>query len=229
MMIKGLFGAVLAALAGFAVGLALIAATAPVLAQAYQPSFNCEAMHHSCLRQAEKQNPGDDPCSAYSRCQSAKMCEQARCICNRSGGSEDPAPDRGGDGHVQPRDQPAWPQFLRPLRQGPARTGTTSSMQNPTRRRTATRQPRPSRSRACRPFRCRRISSRDSVRRIWRADRRPQPGECGGRTVRGSFLGCPGKTAVNRPIRSRNSDGRSAVNTTDGTQKPYNLWGNVIL
>ena len=90
-MIKGLFGAVLAALAGFAVGLMLLAATAPAHAQAYQPNFNCESIHRSCLSQADKVNPGKDPCSAYSRCQSKKMCEQSRCICLRSGGSEDPA------------------------------------------------------------------------------------------------------------------------------------------
>ncbi len=90
-MIKGILGAALAALAGFALGLALMAAAAPAQAQVIQPNLDCESIYFSCQKNAEKMTPGDDPCSAYSRCQSRQMCEQGRCICHRTGGSGDPA------------------------------------------------------------------------------------------------------------------------------------------
>ena len=90
-MTKGILRAVLAALAGFGFGLLLIAVAGPVQAQAFQPNLDCEAINLRCQQQADKVNPGDDPCSAYSRCQSLKMCEQGRCMCHRTGGSSDPA------------------------------------------------------------------------------------------------------------------------------------------
>ena len=56
-MIKGILGAALAALAGFVLGLALVAAGGPAKAQGYQSSFNCEALHRCCMQQLETQNP----------------------------------------------------------------------------------------------------------------------------------------------------------------------------
>jgi hypothetical protein len=61
------------------------------VAQSPQTMFDCELQHRECERRAEKQNPGDDPCSAYSRCQSIKICEASRCVCQRTHGSTDPA------------------------------------------------------------------------------------------------------------------------------------------
>jgi len=90
-MIKGLFSVALAALAGFGLGLALIAVAGPAASQSHQSNTDCEISFRLCERDVEEQNPGSDPCSAYSRCQSAKMCGASRCICLRTHGSEDPA------------------------------------------------------------------------------------------------------------------------------------------
>jgi hypothetical protein len=60
-------------------------------AQSPQSMFDCERRFRECEMRAERQSPGDDPCSAYSRCQAAKMCEASRCVCLRTHGSEDPA------------------------------------------------------------------------------------------------------------------------------------------
>ena len=60
-------------------------------AHAYQLNRDCEIQYRTCTRDAERNNPGKDPCSQYSRCQQAKQCEAARCVCNRTGGSADPA------------------------------------------------------------------------------------------------------------------------------------------
>jgi hypothetical protein len=53
--------------------------------------FNCELQNRECERRAERQHPGTDPCSAYSRCRAKKMCEASRCVCLRTHGSADPA------------------------------------------------------------------------------------------------------------------------------------------
>ncbi|MBN2429225.1 MAG: hypothetical protein JXK94_12890 [Deltaproteobacteria bacterium] len=67
----------------------LLAATAN--AQSPQNMFDCERQYRECEMQVRKQNPGNDPCAAYSRCQSAKMCEASRCVCMRTNGNPDPA------------------------------------------------------------------------------------------------------------------------------------------
>ncbi len=65
--------------------------TSAAFAQSLQSMFDCERQYRECEMRARRQNPGNDPCSAYSRCQSAKMCEASRCVCKRTHGSADPA------------------------------------------------------------------------------------------------------------------------------------------
>lgn len=85
-------GAVVMFALGLGLGVALLmAAASPARAQVFQPNLDCEAIHLRCRQQADSVTPGNDPCSAYSRCQSRQMCEYGRCICHRTGGSGDPA------------------------------------------------------------------------------------------------------------------------------------------
>lgn len=72
----------------FALALFLAGAAA---AQTPQSMFDCEIQARECEMRAREQSHGNDPCSAYSRCQAIKMCEAQRCVCKRTHGSADPA------------------------------------------------------------------------------------------------------------------------------------------
>ena len=79
----------IAAMLFFALTVGFGAATAT--AQSFQSDMACEMDYRECERSAADQNPGKDPCSAYSRCQAKQMCTQSRCVCKRTHGSDDPA------------------------------------------------------------------------------------------------------------------------------------------
>ena len=82
--------AVAAALFTLGLGLFMLAA-GPAGAQSHMSNTACEIEFRRCEHRVEKQNTGDDPCSAYSRCQEGKSCGADRCICLRTHGSADPA------------------------------------------------------------------------------------------------------------------------------------------
>ncbi|SDG75605.1 hypothetical protein [Roseospirillum parvum] len=70
---------------------AAVVAGAALPAAAYQSNMACEMDYRRCERDAQRQARGDDPCSAYSRCQAVQQCEASRCACLRTGGHDDPA------------------------------------------------------------------------------------------------------------------------------------------